>query len=78
MFVYQIIVYADVGIVALKAISTTFLLRVFESRDDHLEAVEVGAPRIRDVPQRQEVGLRVHSPAVANVGYGFVTRYFYL
>ena len=70
--------YADVGIIALKAISTTFLLRVFESRDDHLEAVEVGAPRVSDVSQRQEVGLRVHSAAVPNIRYGFVARYFYL
>ena len=70
--------YADVGIVALKAISTTFLLRVFESRDDHLEAVEVRAPRVCHVAQGQEVGLRVHGTAGADVGYGFVTGYFNL
>ncbi len=68
----------DVGVVTLKAISTTFLLRVFESRDDHLEAVEVRAPGVGHVAQGQEVGLCVHGTASADVRYGFVTRYFNL
>ena len=70
--------YADVGIIALKAISTTFLLRVFESRDDHLEPVQVRAPRVGHVPQGQEVGLRVDSATAADICYCFVTRYFHL
>jgi hypothetical protein len=54
---YQIIVNADVSILALVSVSTTFVLRVFESRDDHLEPVQVRPPRVGDVPQGQEVGL---------------------
>ena len=58
---------ADVGVLALVPVPTTFVLRVFESRDDHLEAVEVGAPRVCDVPQRQEVGLGVDGAAATDV-----------
>jgi hypothetical protein len=71
-------VNADVCVFALVPVPTTFVLRVFESRDDHLEPVQVRSPRVSYVTQRQEVGLRVHGAAAADVGDGFVTRDFYL
>lgn len=69
---------ADVRVFALVAVSTTFAVCVFESRDDHLEPVQVRAPRVGHVPQGQEVGLRVDSATAADICYCFVTRYFHL
>ena len=67
---------ADVGVFALVPVPTTFVLRVFESRDDHLEPVQVRAPRVGHVTQRQEVRLRVHGAAAADVRYRFVAGNF--
>ena len=52
---HQVIVDADVG-AALVTMSTAQALRVLEGGDDEGEAVGVGAPAVRVVPQRDEVG----------------------
>ena len=62
---YQVTTDADVRI-TLKAVSTTKSSRIFESRDDHGEAVVGGAPAVGVVAQRHEVGPRDDEPVAAH------------
>ena len=52
--------------VALESVDTSECSRVFESRDDHGEAVVGGAPAVGVVAQRHEVGPRDDEPVAAH------------
>ena len=50
----------------------TTIRGISESRDDHFEAVFLGAPRVRDVLEGNIVGLRVDDPVLTHVRAGLV------
>ena len=50
----------------------TTIRGISESRDDHFEAVFLGAPRVRDVLEGDIVGLRVDDPVLTHMRAGLV------
>lgn len=66
-------VIIDAGIFwTLKAIMTTILSSISESRNDHFEAIFFSAPGISDVFQSHIIGLREDDTALTDVVVGFV------